>query len=412
MAKDEIIKYRFARELVEWTKTGELPKSADQDIRYFLELQGERLKERGLQMEYILESNEKTESYSGNFHSRTSMKSRKYECVMDHRRYKKTLQFYRNGKRKFSKKMPVILYASNIWLKGENVTGAETYCCPSCGAISTVMELQQGCPYCQSKFFMSDLFPKVTGFFFLKDAVSPQNIEVRAKTVTLFSAVIVAACSVVANFGGSIPGLIYGAVMGAVVGAFLGYLLYSIKLLGVVIKAAAASLPAVFGKARTENELIKVLGGFDPSFSYDYFVNQVVSALKIIIFAKDRTNLVVYEGQEQHPEFDNIIEATYGGDIRLKAYQVQNGYATIWLDVHMMDVYDAGSRIYQKKDVFCVTLVKNVMRMEELGFSIKMVQCKKCGSSFDATKERHCPFCNQVYDMKEDAWTVMDVRLR
>ena len=412
MAKDEIIKYRFARELVRWTQTGELPKSADQDIRYFLELQGNRLKERSLQMEYILESNEKTESYNGGFHSRTSMTSRKYECVVDYRRYKKTLQFYRDGKRKFSKKMPVILYVSNIWLKGENLTGAETYCCPSCGAISTVMELQQGCPYCQSKFFMSDLFPKATGFFFLKDEVSPQNVEVNAKTVTMFSAVIVAACSVVGNFGDSIAELIYGVIVGAIVGGFLGYCMYSIKMIGVVMKAAFASLPAVVEKHSIEKKLVKILGGFDPSFSYDYFVNQVVSALKIIIFAKDRTNLVIYEGQDLHPEFDNIIEATYGGDIRLVDYQVRNGYATIWLNVHMMDVYDTGSRIYQKKDVFCVTLVKNVMRMEELGFSIKMVQCKKCGSSFDATKERHCPFCNEVYDMKEDAWTVMDVRLR
>lgn len=411
MEKD-VIRYRFARELVRWTKTGELPKSADQDIRYFLELQKNRLDERGLQMKYIFETNEKAESYNAGFHSRTSMKSMKYECFVDYRFYKKTLQFYRNGKRKFSKKMPVILYVSNIRLKGQSVTGAETYCCPACGAISTIMELQQGCPYCQTKFMMSDLFPKATGFFFLKDEAAPQTVEVKVKTVTLLGALLTAVYSFIANFGRT-PWEMIGAIIGgAAIGAFLGYFLYAFILLFGLMKAAIASLPTVFGKGRTEKKVIRLLGGFDPSFSYDYFVSQVVSALKIIVFAKDRANLVVYEGKELHPEFDNIIEATYGGDIRLKDYQVRNGYATISLNVYMTDVYDDGSRIYQKKDVFCVTLVKNVMHMEELGFSIKKVQCKKCGSSFDATKERHCPYCNEAYDMKEDSWVVVDVRLR
>ena len=39
---------------------------------------------------------------------------------------------------------------------------SDYYCCPFCGAISQIRELMTGCPYCQTKFQISDLFPKVT----------------------------------------------------------------------------------------------------------------------------------------------------------------------------------------------------------------------------------------------------------
>ena len=53
--KKSEIKYRFARELVEWVRTGRFPKSANQDVCYALELQKTRLDEHGLCMDYELE---------------------------------------------------------------------------------------------------------------------------------------------------------------------------------------------------------------------------------------------------------------------------------------------------------------------------------------------------------------------
>ena len=40
------------------------------------------------------------------------------------------------------------------------------------------------------------------------------------------------------------------------------------------------------------------------------------------------------------------------------------------------------------------------------GFSIKKIECKTCGGSFDGSHQRKCPFCQNVYDMKEENWVI------
>ena len=50
--KEERIYRAFADELKEWSRAGTKPSLGNQDISYYLELQEERLKERGLKMEY------------------------------------------------------------------------------------------------------------------------------------------------------------------------------------------------------------------------------------------------------------------------------------------------------------------------------------------------------------------------
>ena len=47
-----------------------------------------------------------------------------------------------------------------------SMSGDELYCCPNCSAISSVKSLLAGCPYCGTRFQMTDLFPKVTDFYY------------------------------------------------------------------------------------------------------------------------------------------------------------------------------------------------------------------------------------------------------
>ena len=53
-------------------------------------------------------------------------------------------------------------------LNGEDVS-EDTYSCPNCGAIATIKEFQDGCKSCGTSFKMSDLFPKVSNYFFVWD---------------------------------------------------------------------------------------------------------------------------------------------------------------------------------------------------------------------------------------------------
>ena len=408
--ENQEVKHRFARELLEWTKSGHLPESANQDVRYFLELQKERLTKRGLRMEYELvpPKNGKEFLTIGSY-GRAYLKSKKYECFIDRRSMHKTISFYRDEKRVFRKKRKEVLLVTNTWLKGEDVTGEETYCCPSCGAISTVSKLQEGCPYCDARFVMSDLFPKVTGYSFVHDVVSdldvPKAMKLFAMAGGILGVLLGFFSSVSQGLGATILGVLKGGFLGTVMGFYglcMGIVFLSLPLMPVVLAVS-------FGKQNTKGQIVKLLGGFDPSFSFDFFVNQIITSVQTLFFAKDRANLAIYEGNELHPEFDAIVESVYNGEIRLNHYRVENGYCFLNLNVHMSNVYDTGRKLSMKNEIFAVTVVKNIRKQEDPGFSIKKVACSGCGGSFDATSERFCPYCRTSYDMKEDGWVILAI---
>lgn len=411
MGNQTQIKYQFARELVEWSRTGKEPESANQDVRYFLDLQEKRLKERGVHMEYELERPKDDRDISmGGIYGRAGRDSAKYESYIDYRNYTRQLSFYRGGKKKFSKKAPEVLYVTTTWLKEGEITGEETYCCPSCGAISTIRELQEGCPYCKTRFVMSDLFPKVTDFLYARDYAEHGDLKQRILRFVIIGAAIGMLAGFLSGFGAK-EGVTFAGVIGTgVFGALAGYVAWAFGKIGSIFGAAAGSVGMQVDRQGAKKRITELLGEFDPGFSFDYFLNQILSTVKIIIFAKDRTNLVQYVGRDPHPEFDEILECTFRGKMKLNYHQVQNGYATISVNIEMDDVRDRGGRVFEREDVFCVTMVKNIMRTEEPGFSIKKVQCAGCGGSFDATKERHCPYCGAVYDFAQDGWLVTDIR--
>lgn len=408
MAKEPVIKYAFANELMEWSRTGKVPESGNQDVRYYLELQRERLNDRGLTMEYQLTPPKKEDDIIlGGVFGRATRQSTKYESYMDYRDYEKRIRFFRNGKKKYSRKTREILYVMNTWLKEGEVSGEEPYCCPDCGAVSTIRELQEECPYCHARFVMSDLFPKVTDFFYIHNYGEGKNALKAEIARWLFAgALIGAVIAFFVNWNADLGTLIRMVISAAVTGVIGGYIFWAFAKIGSLIIAAVGSAVPLVEQQEAKRNINNLLYGFDNTFCYEYFVNQLVSTLKIIIFARDRSNLVVYEGMQQHPELDEIIDASFGGYLRLNEYRVQNGYCMLSIDIYMTDIHDNGRRIYRKKDKFRMKICKNVSNPEELDFSIKKVKCKGCGASFDATKERHCPYCGNAYDMKEDGWVV------
>lgn len=410
MDKKEI-NQRFAKELITWSKTGKLPESANQDVRYSLKLQQERLAQRNLRMEYELAPpKDEKDITMGGMYGRASRKSTKYESYIDFRNCTKTIRFLRDGKKRFEKKSQEVLYVTTTWLKEGRVYETENYCCPSCGAINTIKVLQEGCAYCHTKFMMSDLFPKVTSFLYASDYAAHETVKKSASAFALAGAAVGVLVSCFSMKEETfLLGVLY--ILGSAVGfAFIGYVVWAFGMVGKLLLAAIGSVSPLVKQQAAKNKITTLLSGFDTSFSWDYFTNQLVSTLKTIIFSNDRRNLAVYEGNDPHPEFDEIVEASFQGKISMNYYRMNGNYCYLNLDIHMLDVHDKGRKIYQKEDVFRLGIVKDITKKEEVGFSVQKVQCKNCGGSFDAMNERHCPYCGQPYDIKEDEWVVADIR--
>lgn len=403
--KEERIYRVFAEELEGWSQTGLEPSMGNQDIRYYLELQEERLKKRNLKMEYQMKLRGEHLDKIHTFFYHDPV----YTNVFASSSYRMKTAFYRGGKKIYEKTEPQVFFQTIT--KMDQQRPEENYCCPNCSAVSPVKVLLDGCPHCHTRFLISDLFPKVTNYFFQHDFAMNKK-EVNAKTLKwviggIMSVFIIA--SVSALLRGESPQIVFTLLGSVPIGAFTGYFLMSLCMAVGLFGAAGRSLPQLIRTAGTKGKLTKFLQPYDKSFSYEHFTGRMLGLLKMMVFADNVKNLAVYEGKEKLPDCSDIIEAVYQGSMGVNRKWVENGYCFLDLNIYMIDTYDAG-RIYRKKEQFYMVVCRKLQKESDFGFSIKKVQCAGCGGSFDATRERLCPYCGEEYYLKDDDWVV--VRLR
>lgn len=406
----------FAEQLCQWAKTGKAAAAGSQDINYGLALQKERLDRHQCNMEYILKLRGEWLDRISEFTMPFSHSN--YTSHLVSRSYQKTVNYFKDGQKRLTTKDYEELYAIITWLNQGEVQ--EAYCCPNCGAMSKIQVLTEGCQSCGTRFLISELFPKVTEFHFLK-AYGMNNKEVKTRVgrkaaIGAFVGLLLVAPDVLADFvqGDGLVGKTLYAVLrlgvSGGVGAAAGYVVWAVGMLGGMFRDFFRMLPAATGIMNARNCLDAFMKRNQMEFSFEYFVGTVQALLKILIFTDDRRNLAVYEGAMEDPMFDDIIDAQFEGGIRLNGCRVEGDYCYIDLNVYMKDVYCQNNRVYQKRDVFQMGLCKNIHKPVDSGFSIKKVSCQSCGASFDASKEKHCPFCGTGYELKEDNWVITSIR--
>lgn len=405
---------KFALELKEFTESGTLPHYGDQDVKYCLELQQKRLKEKNIRMEYDYVPNGHFAAASGVNKSWSDMR---YRNQMECRTCRFIKTFYREDKRLFRKQEDSNFYQIVTFAQNQDVVGEELYTCPNCAAVSKVKELQQGCAYCGTFFKMSDLFPKISNFFFLRAFGGTEKEVKRSVFKTMLPFMLLAApCLMVYYYfnnpdmaGKLISCIISGAFGGAALGGILGYFVWCGKQLGGLFKEAAKSTPMLINTAGSSKKFIAHMQQYTPEFSFEYFTAKVVSLLKMIVYAEDAQELPIYVGEPVGELFADIVEASYSGAVALKEFQVQGGIAYVTVDVYMEDIYEKNGRIFEDNDTFRMKLCKNILRPVDFNFSIKKIQCKSCHSSFDATKQKTCPSCGMEYEIGDDDWVVTEI---
>lgn len=296
------------------------------------------------------------------------------------------------------------------------MTGEETYVCPNCGAVSTIKELFVGCSYCQTRFTMSDLYPKVTNHFFLHD-YGVNGGEGRRKALKFVLAGVVLGCiaglfmrngTAVGQAGGG--NAISGIIAASIVGGMFGLFMFPISLVIRVLVDAVKVTPVLAKTAGTKKKMIELLSAYDATFSYDHFVSRVLALLKMMVYSEDRTDMAAYDKAEKGPDYFDIVESIYRGAIALHGHKIENGYCYLDLEIFMVDVCFRNNQIKPVEESFRMEICKNIKQPEDFGFSIRKVQCKSCGGSFDATRIKHCPYCANEYELKEDDWVVVSMK--
>ncbi|MGN0377283.1 MAG: hypothetical protein ACI4ED_06580, partial [Suilimivivens sp.] len=399
----------FLKELIEWTKSGALPESGNQDTAFYLELQQNRLKERNIRMEYRF-SDRKGVKKNSEFRLIPTIKDPKYTIKMVADDFSREVRCYKENKCLFKEKKDTLFYQVITYLNDSSVSGEELYCCPNCSAASTIKSLLTGCPYCGTRFQMTDLFPKITNFYYSDFGINYNMIRMSKLIGAGFAAFATLLGILRAQSFGAMVETLLSGLFAVPLFSFLGYFSFSLFLMIYSVVRGIAVAPQYVGRDRARRKITSFMKRYDPAFSYDYFLSKVVSLLKIILFTNDRSNLAVCQGKVEKDAFRDIVDVFYQGTVTLNSCQVEGKYCYLDIDLYMSGIHDGGNRVYKKKDIFRMKLCKDITKPEDYGFSIRKVQCRGCGGSFDASRIRYCPFCGREYDLKEDDWVVLDIK--
>lgn len=409
----------FLQELEAWCENGREPASGDQDLRHYLDLEEKRLKKRGLSMKArlktfgdVLQTSKLVSAMSRDpFHLARYSRSQHSQSV------EKTISYKRNGQEIYRKKddYDVILTIMEAASEEQASIAGMDYVCPACGGISKIRALQEeGCPYCGGHFIMSELFPKVSNYWFNKSVSIPEKFDSDMKK-WIWGTISVVALSffIYLMFADRRTGLglkILKALLGgAFAGAIWGYMLFCGKILFRLGRIAVRGTKVSLGTRKGKAKIDRFLSQFDPAFSYEYFQGKVLSLVRSIILTDDPSNLPQYGGKALDPEFERYLHINYAGGIGLDHAQVKNGRIMVSLDIFLLNTVDSERGIEERLEKLRVKMEHLAAFRVDPEFSIQRVSCKTCGSSFNALKEKHCPYCGTAYQPEEADWLVTEI---
>ena len=372
---------------------------ADNDITYMLKLQHDRIARKGLELDYNIYSRDNKKFIAG-----SNWRDFHYESTVCFKRFGIKRNVKKDGKKKYSDDRKSVMYETIT----DVVTGTypynDTYSCPNCGAISTIAELQNGCSYCGARFQMDDLFPKVTSYYFLDDP-GMTKMEFRSGylvslIVTLLTMYIL--CLITKKGIGYYIGFTIGSF-------FIAYVLYAYYLFMRLIFGAISSAGKM-GTAGSRSKFETRIKKISPEFSYEYFTSKTLSLIKTAVFSENEKDLLFYDGKKLDPKMKDIIDMNYGGALGCKSIFEDRYFITVETKAYFDVLYASEGKIYFKKQVFSAKLKRRTDIPVNFNFSMTKIACPFCGASFNATKNRNCPYCGNRYEIITDDWALVELK--
>ena len=406
---------KFAAELEDGIETGAKISSGDQDIKYGIELWRNRLNKKNLGVAYDIVPRG---LLSDSTNSR-EWKDEHYSNKMYHRSCRLNKSVYYEGKKIYSDGDNKIMYQTVTDVLSDVHVDEDYYCCPNCGANVKIAELVEGCPYCGTFFKMDELYPKVSNYYFISD-IGETGDELKSeiwKTIWPMVAIFSVVFTTVFRFRNNNPSnsLLLSAIPGIFSGLFfgciLGYILWVYKKLGKLFKEAGKSIVLLTNTAGSNKKFENCMKKYSPEFSFEYFQSKVVSMIRVIVFSDNPEDLPFYTGGGINGCFDDIIDMDFRGALALRSIKEENEKICAYADAYMINAYVKNGKIKRKEEKINVVLERKTDIPIDYGFSIKKIQCPGCAGSFDATKNRICPYCNNSYDIEDMDWIVKSIKV-
>lgn len=389
---------------------------ADSDVSYILKLQHDRIRRKGLELDYNIYDREEENNrfiaasdwQDAHYHSTVCFNSSGVKRIVKN-----------GGNVRYKDDKKSVFYGTIT----DVITGTrpddDPYSCPNCGSVSTIAALQNGCAYCGTRFKMDELFPKITSYYFLEDPHMTKK-EFLTGFLKFYPFAVIGTyilCCIMKgdvylpwNLLTNIPKLI-GTIFGIGFGSIpIAYVLFAYFLfMRLIVKAISNG--GKMGTAGSRSKFESRMKRLSPEFSYEYFTSKVLSLIKTAIFSEKESGLMFYRGGALEPQMKDIIDLNYGGALGCQSFKDEGNFVTVETKAYFDVLYAKENKVYSKAQVFSATLRRRTDIPVNFNFSMTRIACPSCGASFDATKLKNCPYCGNEYDGISDDWVLVDLKI-
>ncbi|MBR6258440.1 MAG: hypothetical protein IKR23_13880 [Lachnospiraceae bacterium] len=383
---------------------------ADNDISYVLQLQNERLKNKGLTVDYeIYDRDSRRDAMVG-----AEWRDAHYESFVCHDYYGVKRKISKAGSKIYSDDKKNILYTTITDVTTGIHPDDETCCCPNCGNVTTIAQIQDGCQYCGTRYKMDDLFPKVTGYFFLNDVALAGNEGKKgiglSILITYIVSVLIALIARIVSHDPIGIGTFLSLIPLIPLAAFCGYVFFSIFMAIRLIVVGSSQSAGKYGTIGSRKKFEQRMQMITPEFSFEYFTSKAISLIKAAVYSENAQDLLFYRGGVLDPEFKDVIDLNYGGALGLAGVKEGNGIVTVATDAFFDVLYERGSKVKFKRETYRAVFQRRTDIPINMQFSMTKIQCPTCGGSFNAIRNRKCPYCGNPYDIISQDWILVELR--
>lgn len=418
----------FRVELGHAMEPGAKVMSADRELRYCLELQRDRIARKNIRFTEEFDPGKAPVRSAVN--NVRSWQDGHYETSwsVGYINHKKTAE--RDGMKTFKRKDPQSICETVVDVRDGEDVSEDTYCCPNCGAVSTIRELQEGCSQCGTSFRMTELYPKVGNYFFVPDpGVSTDPIwktMIRyglcslPVTLILFAPIVLqdpsASHSMISTYTPenwvvpSLARVIAYIVTMIVASPIIGYFVWFLSLFFAGFKTLGKETPAALSVGSSRKRFASQMARISPAYTFETFSSKITTLFRILVFSDSRESLPFNAVKEIGTDFDNVVDCTFHGWMSCKKIKVENNSVYVTGDVFVDTTRDLGDRLKVKNEVYQITAARRTDVPFSTNFSIAKIQCPSCGASFNSFKSKNCPYCGKECEPPKEDWVICDVK--
>ncbi|MCR4671157.1 MAG: hypothetical protein K5643_08200 [Saccharofermentans sp.] len=393
---------------------------ADNDVTYTLNLQNERIKEKNIEFDYEVYKRTNDSPLGNIFFDVEDWNDEHYESTVGFASLGVKRQVRQNDQIIYKDNLRRVFYGTVTDIISGYQPDNESHTCPNCGAVSTIAELQNGCPFCGTQYKMDDLFPKITSFYFFDQIrISKKWLMIGLPVCAVICTIAVFACAPYLSsnplFAGEMrrinqEGAYHAVIYGLSAGLTLGALLFLLIDLAYKIAKAIVDLKRM-GTAKSRERFELRMKKITPEFSYEYFKNKAISLIKMTVYSKDEGELLCYKGEPLPAEFKDIIDLNYAGTFGIMDFSEENGIISAETKSYFDVLSIKDNTVSFTQPVISATFQRRTDIPVNLNFSMTRIDCPSCARSFNPVKNKFCPGCGREYELITDDWVLVDLKM-